>query len=146
MRSGPQIVGCIGCGISTGHPPKAFEGVRGGGIAFTASVCSPECDALMARVAPRYSIQIKPALAGYLVGALGVVTGAAFVLSGRELGRVLLVFGLFGAATTRLAYPDVVPLWLARRYGHPRASVALQWVGVLMALGTVGLGVWLAMR
>ena len=144
MSPAPAIVGCVGCGISTAHPPRGFDGVKGEGVAFTAAVCSPECDAIARRIAPRYSIQFRPALAGYLVGALGVVTGSAFVISGRDLGRVLLVFGLFGSATTRLAYPDVVPLWLCRRYGHERASILLQWLGVLLAIGAVVLGAWWA--
>ena len=142
MSQAPAIVGCMSCGISTAHPPRGFDGVKGEGVAFTVAVCSPECDKIVRRMAPRYSIQLRPALAGYLVSALGVVTGGAFVLSGRDLGRVLLVFGIFGSATTRLAYPDVVPLWLAQRYGHERASILLQWLGVLLAFGAVGLGAW----
>ena len=103
-------------------------------------VCSPACAARAHRFAARRSAQLAPSRAGALVAALGLATGFVFLFTQRDLGRVLLVIGLLGAGTTRLAYPETVPLLLVRRLGIDRAVSAGRWTGVVLGLLAVGLG------
>ena len=130
---------CLGCGETTERAEQEFCGIKGADETITAAVCSPPCADQVLRFAARRSAQAQTATAGYLVAGLGLLTCPLFWLSGRELGRVLLVLALLGAATTRLAYPDVIPLWLGRRLGIARTKMWMQWLGVAIGLVAVGL-------
>src|SRR5689334_6430905 len=105
---------CLVCRGRAPEAPVAVAGLRGEPHALAARVCSEACLDAARRFAARRSAQRGPARAGLLVAALGLVVGAVFLATGRDLGRPLLVLSLFGAGTTRLAYPDAVPTALAR--------------------------------
>ena len=132
---------CVVCGRETALPPAPVAGLKGDGAALAVRVCSPECAEAARRFAARRSAQIQPSLAGMLVAGLGVIAAGLFVATGRDLGRALLVLSVFGAGTTRLAYPDALPAGLARRFGIARATEMLQWLGVVLCVAAIALAV-----
>ena len=132
---------CFVCGTRSERPPVSIAGLRGEPRALVARVCSETCLDAARRFAARRSAQLGPARAGLLVATLGLAVGLLFLATGRDMGRPLLVLSLFGAGTTRLAYPDAVPSALARRLGLATATELLQWAGVVLAMGAVALGI-----
>jgi hypothetical protein len=131
---------CVACGRKTARPPAAVPGLKGEDAALREPLCSPACAEAARRFAARRSAQLQPARAGVLVAALGLAAGLFFLATGRELGRLLLVFSLLAAGTIRLAYPDAVAPWIVRGLGLGRARLLRQWAGVALGLAAVALG------
>lgn len=129
---------CLICRAAAGER-ELVPGLKGEREALAASLCSPDCREQARRFAARRSAQLSAGRAGLLVAATGVVTAASFLATGRDLGRALLVLSLLGAGTTRLAYPDALPLWLVRRLGLAAALELGQWLGVGLGLLAVAL-------
>ena len=100
-------------------------------------VCTPACRAESKQFAGRYLANLRPALAGHAVAALGLAAGLVFRASGRDLGGLLVAFSIFGFGTTRLAYPEVVPMRLVHRFGSRRAIEAFQWLGIAACLSAL---------
>ena len=130
---------CAMCGKSTTEAlPGGLEGAHG----YThLDVCSPQCQTAARRLAGRYIANREPALAGHAVAWLGFVTGLLFKMFERELGGLLIVVSLLALGTIRLAYPEVVPVWLVRRYGAALVVEVFQWFGVLACLSAVAFAV-----
>ena len=123
-----------------------MPGVKGDESALVLDLCSPACGDEARRFAARRSAQMQPSLAGMLVAGLGVLAAGAFIWSGRDLGRALLVLAVFGAGTTRLAYPDALPATLVRRLGLARATETLQWLGVALCFAAIALALVFLIR
>jgi len=137
---------CLVCGQITTQPETEFAGLKGQECVLLARVCSTDCEDEARRFAARRAVQEQPARAGFLVGLLGVMAAGFFAVSGRELGRVLVILGLFGLGTTRLAYPDAIPDRVVRRLGLTRASQLMPWFGVGLCTIAVALAVLLMFR
>jgi hypothetical protein len=128
------------CRAAAPRPAVPVPGLRGEDRALVEALCSDACAGRARQFAARRSIALGPARAGTLVALIGAVTAAIFIATGRDLGRALLVVALLGAGTTRLAYPDSLPLALVRWLGLDPALAAGQWVGVALGLLAIGLG------
>src|SRR5688572_11585353 len=82
---------CLLCGGNAPAGPVAIPGLRGEEEALREAVCSAACALRARQFAARRGVQTGPARAGLLVALLGVVTGAGFLATGRDLGRPLIV-------------------------------------------------------
>lgn len=131
----PSPAVCFVC-AATG-PLTGDGGLPGGAHLAGLPVCSEACRAESVRFAGRFLANRQTALGGHAVAALGLVAGTLFLYTERDLGRLLVAFSFFGLGTTRLAYPDVVPLALARRFGSRRVVETFQWLGIALCGGTL---------
>lgn len=139
MLSQAKLVKCAVCGETAERPLNGgLSGVAG---LEELPVCSGKCQARSVRFAGRHLANRQTSIAGHGVALLGVVAGALFLAAERDMGGLLLVFSVFSLGTVRLAYPDVVPPGLVKRWGADRVIEAFQWLGVICCFGALFGGV-----